>query len=396
MSENTKLIDFALKNKLYIIPFEEDSSIRGKVPLKNFRWIDYRDPRIEEEYKQILTLLEKNPNVSFLKNELNNNRNKLLGSYITYSFNRYLREYFASVKSGCTPSNPLDPSYRAYKFSIRHGTYAVKCDKSNLLVIDCDSENHNSSNVPEKMECFGLKNLMKWFYVKKLPLEILSGTLVVKTCSGGFHFIYRYSNNSIIKKVDFLNNIDLGGDLKSGIKKSVDLICGNNVFIAPYSLNKKYGTNARYLPIKMIFTGPDSYSTEVYEPEEPISNIREIDANLESALESISNKKTVDSFSISTNTPKYYSDSENKKARDIYRKNLEQLRQASIGQRHDELLRHCRNIFMFYRYLDESDLSIIQRLTDIAVNELGLKLHEVRTPLKDAMYYGLAHQKIIR
>ena len=410
--ENKKIIDLAMQNNFFIIPFEMnpnkviyidwttgEAQTVGKKPLKRFRWQDPYSPQIKTELNKLINRMNKisdlkeGPN---LQKDIKSFQRKHLECIRTVTFNDRLRRYYYWLSKGIYITTPEFLPYQVYLFSLNHGTYAVKCDKSNLLVIDCDATNHNDkSNTTACTSCYGLSNLLRFFDYKKIPTSILENTLISRSCSGGFHFIYKYHKNELTGKSNYFENAPVS-DCECLTDSSIDLVCGNKVFIAPFSLNQKYGDNARYRPVKLNINGLN-YSIDNYADDEPLNKIAELPIELERCLKELGEQKSKQTLTFFTtpDAPKHFSNKENQIARKIYRKHIEELKQAQNGNRNEALRDHCRNIFMFYRYMDKNADEILNELSNVASN-LGLSPGEIKATLHSAMNFGLSHQMIIR
>ena len=425
MNLNKKLLDFAIANDFYLIPFEEnparvvkgkDGILKkvGKKPIYPFRWqMPSAITQINQELKkaQDSLLIETDLDKQIqLQKEIMTAEATIKGIWHTANLNHLLSEYYSFSGMEAFLRENLAPHYkkynkvvRAYDFAIRHSTYALRCDESKVLILDCDVKDHNgeSSFPPPYNQCIGLDNLLLWFSLNKLPLSILTNTLTVRTASGGIHFIFRYDGD-MKKAVDCFQYVKLSDSLDTGTKKSVDLVCGGNVAIAPYSLNLKYGSGARYLPVKLTITDDLEYSFIEYQESEEIAKIQPLDVNLEKCLRELPTPKNNTDrpfnefcISVSEDYQKNFTLKANRIARQRVQKSLEALRQSQEGQRHKDLLKCTASIFTNYRYLDESATALTERILDIAVNTLDYPRAEAERDIKDAMNYGLEHQTTI-
>lgn len=367
---NKLLLNFILDNGCYCVPMNIREGAPKK-PLSRYAWKQQTMEEYLREQKQVELISD--------KHKRQQEQRTLVRTYRarkhTQSLNHYLKQYKkADSKHDLTVFRYL----RVFDYALTIPSYAIVTGKSKLLVIDCDTSNHNEGE--EQASCIGLDNLKKWCLDCGIDFNIFLNALTIRTTSGGYHFIFKYEGIEIKKEVGFV--------------ASVDLITGQNIFNAPYCAKfTKQGTVKRYLPVRLS-EKEGKFVFEYLHFDENL-NIGILPKELEIALLKHQEPK-IKSFIYDNYKPVVYAISERQKkgARRILEKHLNELAQSAEGGRHEAILKHARAIFMFYQYLsdDYSVDTISSMIENIALN-LGLSSGEIKAPLRDAIKFGLSHSK---
>lgn len=377
---NSLMLQFMSDYSCFFVPM--DISIHGeqknKKPLKGYGWANLNEDQYQTDRAR---LLNHNNDKASLQ-ELN----KLEWRYQAAKRTKQLNDVFDLLEVAKKQSNQYyqDKLKGWNNYLQKVKSMAVIAGASDLIVFDCDTEGHNTGNTSE--QCESLNTLKSWCTSSGIDFNIFLNTLTVRTPSGGYHFIFRYidkfrcGNDSIKKQISFL--------------KSIDLIAGHNVFIAPYSAKIYDNQKAlHYLPVKLS-NQDDAFNFE-YLPATASTRlqIKVLPDELERAITKKQEKPLQQSRVIAPR--KFYASTERQrqKASKILSRNLQEFSLAGNGTRHDALLKYVRNVFMFYNYLTDYPKDyILDMFRDRAI-QLGLSISEIETPLKDAMNYGLNNQK---
>lgn len=264
---------------------------------------------------------------------------------------------------------------------------AVITGASNIVVFDCDTEDHNTGETSE--QCDSLNALKEWCISLGIDFNIFLNTLTVRTPSGGYHFFFRY--------IDRFKNIETSIKKETGFLKSIDLMAGHNVIVAPYSAKVHNGVDVqRYLPVKLS-NQDDVFSFEYLEASTSTRlHLSVLPDELELAI-SKKQYKTMQRLQVETKPMRCYSatDKQKQRGRKILSRNLNDFSLAGNGTRHDALIKHARNVFMFYQYLSDYPKEYILDMFREKALQLGLSRSEIEKPLKDAMMFGLSNQKVL-
>lgn len=383
---NSLMLQFMSDYSCYFVPM--DISIHGeqknKKPLKGYGWANLNEDQYQTDRAR---LLNHNNDKASLK-ELN----KLEWKYQASKRTKQLNDVFDLLEVAKKQSNQYYQDklkcWNNYLQNVK--SMAVIAGASDLIVFDCDTEGHNTGNTSE--QCESLNTLKNWCTSSGIDFNIFLNTLTVRTPSGGYHFIFRYidkfrcGKDSIKKQISFL--------------KSIDLIAGHNVFIAPYSAKIYDNQKAlHYLPVKLS-NQDDTFNFE-YLPATASTRlqINVLPDELERAItkkQEKPDKKPLNQLRVIA-PRKFYASTERQrqKASKILSRNLQDFSLAGNGTRHDALLKHVRNVFMFYNYLTDYPKDYILDMFRNRAIQLGLSISEIETPLKDAMNYGLNNQKLL-
>ena len=235
---NSLMLQFMSDYSCFFVPM--DISIHGeqknKKPLKGYGWANLNEDQYQTDRAR---LLNHNNDKASLQ-ELN----KLEWRYQAAKRTKQLNDVFDLLEVAKKQSNQYyqDKLKGWNNYLQKVKSMAVIAGASDLIVFDCDTEGHNTGNTSE--QCESLNTLKSWCTSSGIDFNIFLNTLTVRTPSGGYHFIFRYidkfrcGNDSIKKQIGFL--------------KSIDLIAGHNVFIAPYSAKIYDNQKAlHYLPVKL-------------------------------------------------------------------------------------------------------------------------------------------------
>lgn len=383
---NSLMLQFMSDYSCYFVPM--DISIHGeqknKKPLKGYGWANLNEDQYQTDRAR---LLNHNNDKASLK-ELN----KLEWKYQASKRTKQLNDVFDLLEVAKKQSNQYYQDklkcWNNYLQNVK--SMAVIAGASDLIVFDCDTEGHNTGNTSE--QCESLNTLKNWCTSSGIDFNIFLNTLTVRTPSGGYHFIFRYidkfrcGKDSIKKQISFL--------------KSIDLIAGHNVFIAPYSAKIYDNQKAlHYLPVKLS-NQDDTFNFE-YLPATASTRlqINVLPDELERAItkkQEKPDKKPLNQLRVIA-PRKFYASTERQrqKASKILSRNLQEFSLAGNGTRHDALLKHVRDVFMFYNYLTDYPKDYILDMFRNRAIQLGLSISEIETPLKDAMNYGLNNQKLL-
>ena len=383
---NSLMLQFMSDYSCYFVPM--DISIHGeqknKKPLKGYGWANLNEDQYQTDRAR---LLNHNNDKASLK-ELN----KLEWKYQASKRTKQLNDVFDLLEVAKKQSNQYYQDklkcWNNYLQNVK--SMAVIAGASDLIVFDCDTEGHNTGNTSE--QCESLNTLKNWCTSSGIDFNIFLNTLTVRTPSGGYHFIFRYidkfrcGKDSIKKQISFL--------------KSIDLIAGHNVFIAPYSAKIYDNQKAlHYLPVKLS-NQDDTFNFE-YLPATASTRlqINVLPDELERAItkkQEKPDKKPLNQLRVIA-PRKFYASTERQrqKASKILSRNLQDFSLAGNGTRHDALLKHVRNVFMFYNYLTDYPKDYILDMFRNRAIQQGLSISEIETPLKDAMNYGLNNQKLL-
>lgn len=365
---NKLQLNFILENNCYCVPM----NIKDKKPLSRYAW----KQQTQEEYFKELEQISQTPD----KRERAYQQTKLVHQYRsrkhTQNLNRFLVNYHqADIEHKETVFRYLG----LYDYAQSISSFAIVAGKSNLLVIDCDTSNHNEGE--EQASCIGLDNLKKWCKDYKVDFNLfLLNALIVRTTSGGYHFIFKYKGSYIKKEIGLVN--------------SVDLITGQNVFNAPYCARfTAKGAIKRYLPVKLS----EQEGSFVYEylPLDTQLHINILPVEIESALIRHQEAKRKP-YSNSTYKPILFatSDTQVKRARSILERHLNNFALVSKGKRNNTLLKDVAAVFMFYHYLKSVfTIDDIKSMFEREALNLGMVRSEFNSTFNQAVRFGLDHAK---
>lgn len=356
------MLSFCAVNNCYFVPMSLSTT---KKPCYGYKWAN----RPLEEHLKLLQSKEKERDFIKAKEAVRDYR----ASKYTENLNHYFQKLIRLKKEHKQPSGRL-LQFRKYIIT-SFDALALQVGKSNLIVFDCDVKNHNDIvNFNNSCnDCNGLDVLIDWCKKENLNFNDFLNTATSRTPSGGYHFFFKYDKTDIKKVISFLPH--------------VDLISGNNLTIAPFSAKNINGITKHYEHgILSITDGLYSFSTS------KINKIHPLPSSVRDVILKIQKPKKIAPTNVFTPVLKA-SDRQKNRALKILQRHLNDFRNASEGQRHDQLLHHVRCVFMFYQYLtDYTHDDIITMFKDIAI-DLGLTVSEIRQPILDAMNFGLSHQK---
>lgn len=381
---NSLMLQFVSDYSCFFVPM--DLTIQGnqknKKPLKGYGWSNLTDDKYQEDRARLLNNTDDKVRLQEL--------NKLEWSYKAVNRTKQLNSIYELLTIAQKQNNQYYlkelNGWSRYLHSI--DALSVIAGASNLIVFDCDTEGHNSG-VTSSDDYHSVNTLKEWCISSGIDFNIFLNTLTVRTPSGGYHFIFRY--------IDRFKNIETSIKKETGFLKSVDLIAGHNVIIAPYSAKVHNGVDVqRYLPVKLS-NQDDVFSFEYLEASTSTRlHLNVLPDELELAI-SKKQYKPVQRLQVETKPMRCYSatDKQKRKARKILSRNLNDFSLAGNGTRHDALLKNVRNVFMFYQYLSDFPKEYILDMFREKASQLGLSRSEIEKPLRDAMMFGLRNQKTL-
>lgn len=380
---NSLMLQFVSDYSCFFVPM--DLTIQGnqknKKPLKGYGWSNLTDDKYQDDRARLLNNTDDKVRLQEL--------NKLEWSYKAVNRTKQLNSIYklliTAQRSGNQYYITLLNSWSSYIHNL--DAMALIAGASDLIVFDCDTEDHNTGETSE--QCDSLNALKEWCISSGIDFNIFLNTLTVRTPSGGYHFIFRY--------IDRFKSVPASIKKQIGFLKSVDLIAGHNIFIAPYSAKVHNGVDAqRYLPVKLSNQGND-FSFEYLEAS--ISTRLHLCVLPDELELAISKKqyKPMQRLQVESKPMRCYSatDKQKQKGRKILSRNLNDFSLAGNGTRHDTLLKNVRNVFMFYQYLSDYPKEYILDMFREKASPLGLSRSEIEKPLKDAMMFGLSNQKVL-
>ena len=380
---NSLMLQFVSDYSCFFVPM--DLTIQGnqknKKPLKGYGWSNLTDDKYQDDRARLLNNTDDKVRLQEL--------NKLEWSYKAVNRTKQLNSIYklliTAQRSGNQYYITLLNSWSSYIHNL--DAMALIAGASDLIVFDCDTEDHNTGETSE--QCDSLNALKEWCISSGIDFNIFLNTLTVRTPSGGYHFIFRY--------IDRFKSVPASIKKQIGFLKSVDLIAGHNIFIAPYSAKVHNGVDAqRYLPVKLSNQGND-FSFEYLEAS--ISTRLHLCVLPDELELAISKKqyKPMQRLQVESKPMRCYSatDKQKQKGRKILSRNLNDFSLAGNGTRHDTLLKNVRNVFMFYQYLSDYPKEYILDMYTEKASQLGLSRSEIEKPLKDAMMFGLSNQKVL-
>ena len=382
---NSLMLQFVSDYSCSFVPM--DLTIQGnqknKKPLKGYGWSNLTDDKYKKDRARIL---KNNTDDKTQLQELN----RLKWSYKAVNRTKQLNSIFELLTIAQKQGNQYYlkelNGWSRYLHNI--DALSVIAGASNLIIFDCDTEGHNSGVIVSD-DYQSVNTLKEWCIASGIDFNIFLNTLTVRTPSGGYHFIFRY--------IDRFKSVDTSIKKQIGFLKSVDLIAGHNVFIAPYSAKIYNGVEVQhYLPVKLN-NQDNSFSFEYLEASTSTRlRLSVLPDELEQAIIK-KQEKPMQRLQVE-NTPKqFYTSTERQKqkASKILAKNLNNFSLAGNGTRHDALLKNVRNVFMFYQYLSDYPKEYILDMFRDKASQLGLSSSEIETPLRDAMKFGLSNQKTL-
>lgn len=380
---NSLMLQFVSDYSCFFVPM--DLTIQGnqknKKPLKGYGWSNLTDDKYQDDRARLLNNTDDKVRLQEL--------NKLEWSYKAVNRTKQLNSIYklliTAQRSGNQYYITLLNSWSSYIHNL--DAMALIAGASDLIVFDCDTEDHNTGETSE--QCDSLNALKEWCISSGIDFNIFLNTLTVRTPSGGYHFIFRY--------IDRFKSVPASIKKQIGFLKSVDLIAGHNIFIAPYSAKVHNGVDAqRYLPVKLSNQGND-FSFEYLEASISTRlHLCVLPGELELAI-SKKQYKPMQRLQVESKPMRCYSatDKQKQKGRKILSRNLNDFSLAGNGTRHDTLLKNVRNVFMFYQYLSDYPKEYILDMFREKASQLGLSRSEIEKPLKDAMMFGLSNQKVL-
>lgn len=380
---NSLMLQFVSDYSCSFVPM--DLTIQGnqknKKPLKGYGWSNLTDDKYQKDRARLLNIANDKTQLQEL--------NRLKWSYKAVNRTKQLNSIYklliTAQRSGNQYYITLLNSWSSYIHNL--DAMALIAGASDLIVFDCDTEDHNTGKTSE--QCDSLNALKEWCIASGIDFNIFLNTLTVRTPSGGYHFIFRY--------IDRFKSVDTSIKKQIGFLKSVDLIAGHNIFIAPYSAKIYNGVDVqRYLPVKLSNQGND-FSFEYLEASTSTRlHLCVLPDELELAI-SKKQYKPMQRLQVETKPMRCYSatDNQKQKGRKILSRNLNNFSLAGNGTRHDALLKNVRNVFMFYQYLSDYPKEYILDMFREKATQLGLSRSEIEKPLKDAMMFGLSNQKVL-
>lgn len=374
---NGRMLQFIFNHVCYCVPMTI-LSIDGKStkkPMNGYSWANLT----EEGYRRELERARLIQDPKLRQKELYRLNRQCTGIKALKAFNYDLSFINTAIHSN--DSYLVDSIKDEYNSLLKSvSAFSLLAQECNLIVFDCDTEDHNSADVTHATDCPSLFRLQQWCRSVGLSFDVFLNTFIVRTTSGGYHFYFFYTGNAIKKKIGFV--------------KGIDLIAGHNLITAPFSAKTfDNGQVIRYLPVQLqLDNNQIKYS---YLSLSKANEIQMLPKELEQAI--IKAQTPVRSH-IDFKEPKIYAvtDINKRKATRILMKNLHDFACTGQGQRHEALLKHVRNVFMFYQYL-QSEYNQDEILTMFRDKALTLGLHqsEIETPLYDSMKFGLDHQKTL-
>lgn len=381
---NSLMLQFVSDYSCSFVPM--DLTIQGnqknKKPLKGYGWSNLTDDKYQDDRARLLNNTDDKVRLQEL--------NKLEWSYKAVNRTKQLNSIFELLTIAQKQGNQYYlkelNGWSRYLHNI--DALSVIAGASNLIIFDCDTEGHNSGVIVSD-DYQSVNTLKEWCIASGIDFNIFLNTLTVRTPSGGYHFIFRY--------IDRFKSVDTSIKKQIGFLKSIDLIAGHNVFIAPYSAKVHNGVDVqRYLPVKLS-NQDNSFSFEYLEASTSTRlRLSVLPDELEQAIIK-KQEKPMQRLQVE-NTPKqFYTSTERQKqkASKILAKNLNNFSLAGNGTRHDALLKNVRNVFMFYQYLSDYPKEYILDMFRDKASQLGLSSSEIETPLRDAMKFGLSNQKTL-
>lgn len=384
---NSLMLQFVSDYSCFFVPM--DLTIQGnqknKKPLKGYGWSNLTDDKYQAGRARILK------NNSDDKTQLQE-LNRLEWSYKAVNRTKQLNSIFELLTLAQKQNNQYYLKELNGWSSYLHNldAMAVIAGSSNLIVFDCDTEGHNSGVISSD-DYQSVYTLKEWCTASGIDFSIFLDTLTVRTPSGGYHFIFRY--------IDRFKSTDISIKKQIGFLKSIDLIAGHNIFIAPYSAKVHNGVEVqRYLPVKLS-NQDEKFSFEYLEASTSTRlHLSVLPDELEQAIiKKQEQEKPMQRLQVENIPKQFYTstDKQKQRASKILAKNLNDFSLAGNGTRHDALLKNVRNVFMFYQYLLDYPKEYILDMFREKASQLGLSRSEIEKPLKDAMMFGLNNPKAL-
>lgn len=382
---NSLMLQFVSDYSCFFVPMNLtiQGNQKNKKPLKGYGWSNLTDDKYQEGRARIL---KNNTDDKTQLQELN----RLKWSYKAVNRTKQLNSIFELLTIAQKQGNQYYlkglNGWSCYLHSL--DALSVIAGSSNLIVFDCDTEGHNSDVIVSD-DYQSVTALKEWCISSGIDFSIFLDTLTVRTPSGGYHFIFRH--------IDRFKSTDVSIKKQIGFLKSVDLIAGHNVFIAPYSAKVYNGVEVqRYLPVKLS-NQDNSFSFEYLEASTSTElHLSVLPDELEQAIIK-KQEKPMQRLQVDTTPKQIYTSTERerRKGAKILAKNLNDFSLAGNGTRHDALIKHTRNVFMFYQYLTDYPKEYILDMFREKATQLGLSRSEIEKPLRDAMIFGLSNQKTL-
>ena len=382
---NTLMFQFVSDYSCFFVPM--DLTIQGnqnnKKPLKGYGWSNLTADKYQKDRARILK------NNTDDKTQLQA-LNRLKWSYKAVNRTKQLNSIFELLTIAQKQGNQyyLKELNGWSRYLHNFDALSVIAGSSNLIVFDCDTEGHNSGAISSD-DYQSVNTLKEWCTASGIDFSVFLDTLTVRTPSGGYHFIFRY--------IDRFKSTAVSIKKQIGFLKSVDLIAGHNVFIAPYSAKIYDGVEIqRYLPVKLS-NQDNSFSFEYLEASTSTElHLNVLPDELEQAIIK-KQEKPMQRLQLESTSKLFYTATERQrqKASKILAKNLNDFSLAGNGTRHDALLKNVRNVFMFYQFLTDYPKDYILDMFREKATQLGLSRSEIEAPLRDAMMFGLSNQKIL-
>ncbi len=309
--------------------------------------------------------------------------------------NDYQRKYRA-IKHTMSLNHALSCMYRVqrnpkrsyleyYKLALTYRAFKIDCKKSNLLVIDCDMQDHNSSNstadINNPNECKGLMTLKNWCHKHRINIDLILNTFTVRTTSGGYHFYFRYNQHQSALKH------------KIGYLPCIDIITNSSGIVAPCSVFKgKY-----YSPCRLAMDSHKQFKCRL-EPNlllDTTCHIKSLPNEIYELLQADLTPKpivtpNIKPIELETTTK------EKQIVKKIITRALDNLTNAGAGNRNMTLNKQVGFIYQYFNYWrnDVSEDQINDQITAIALN-LGLDISSIKATIHSGMQWGMNHQLLI-
>ena len=370
---NGRMFQFILNHSFYCVPMKVSKIDGRKKPKSGYRWANFS----EEQYKLELERAQVIQNSKLRQSTLNDLNRKYTGVQNLQRFNREL----SLINTAKRSNDPylIDSVKDDYKLIINNENMTgILTQENNLLVFDCDTEDHNSGDVTHAPDCPSLHRLKEWCDSHGLSFDMFQNTFTVRTTSGGYHFYFYYTGDVIKRQIGFV--------------KKVDLITGRGLIIAPYSAKTfiDNGQVIRYLPVQLQFdNGQIKYS---YLRLSKANEIQMLPNELEQAIinfQPVTQKKNLELKPFQRHT---ITDADFCKGQSILKKHLNKFAHTEEGQRNDALRDHVRVVFRYYSYLSRYSPSEITEMFKEKALTLGLTEAEIDATILSAMNFGLQRQ----
>ena len=379
---NICMFRFLMDHACYCVPMTFSKRDGQKRPMNGYSWAKYSD----EQYRAELDRAQSLVNQKLRQKELATIKRKHLGVKALQKFNNTLSLINTAIHSN--DSYLIDSIKDDYALLLDNVSATSILVENSFIVFDCDTEDHNSVNGQNgSIDCPSLLRLKEWCDSHNLSFNMFQNTFTVRTTSGGYHFYFYYAGDAIKRKI--------------GLVEKVDLIAGHSLIMSPYSA-KSFISNGvdnsqviRYLPVQLQLKN----NQIEYSYLQKLPQVKPLPSDLEKILiREQTSSKTVANTSVEViNTYMNIPMTQNRKriGQKILMNNLHDFGCTGEGLRHDSLLKHVRNVFMFYSYLrDYGQEEILTMFKERALT-LGLSSGEIDTPMRDAMKFGLQHQKLL-